>query len=102
MQTQIDAMTLLVEVQILGVNGAGLEGSNANACEGKDLPWLQETPNQMVWSPWQVNYRDVIIINENNEPLATYNLTDHDLGSSANFEELKAMLVGYAGGPSGN
>lgn len=98
MQTELDAMTLPVEIQILGVNGAGLEGSNANACRGKDLPWLQETSVQMVWSSWQVNYRDVIIVNENNEYLSTYNLTDRDLGNADNFNQLKTILTGYAGG----
>lgn len=98
MQTEIDAMGLAVEVQILGVNEAGYENGNVTACEGKDLPWLQETQDQMVWVTWQVNYRDVIIIDEDNEPLATYNLTDHDLGTAADYDELKTMLVNYAGG----
>ena len=98
MQTEIDAMGLAVEVQILGVNESGFENGNVTACEGKDLPWLQETQDQMVWVTWQVNYRDVIIIDEDNEPLATYNVTDHDLGTTASYDELKAMLVNYAGG----
>lgn len=99
MQTEIDAMGLAVEVQILGVNESGYENGNVTACEGKDLPWLQETQDQMVWVTWKVNYRDVIIVDEDNEPLATYNLTDHDLGTTADYDELKAMLVNYAGGP---
>jgi len=98
MQTEIDAMGLAVEVQILGVNEAGYENGNVTACEGKDLPWLQETQDQMVWVTWRVNYRDVIIIDEDNEPLATYNLTDHDLGNADDYDELKGMLVNYAGG----
>ena len=98
MQTEIDAMSLAMEVQILGVNEAGYENGNVTACEGKDLPWLQETQDQMVWETWQVNYRDVIIVNENNEYLSTYNLTDRDLGNASNYNQLKAILVGYGGG----
>lgn len=95
MQTEINTMGLAREVHILGVNEEGHENGNAAACDGKDLPWLQETGVQMVWETWQVNYRDVIIIDENNETLATYNLTDNDLGSADKYNELKAMLTGF-------
>ena len=98
MQKELDAMGLPVTVGILGVNGSGKESGNAAACEGRDIPWLQETPDEPVWGPWQVAYRDVVVLDADNLPHAVYNLTTHDLWDPANYEELKALLVAAAGG----
>lgn len=98
MQKEIDAMGLPVALQIHGINETGHERSNDAACLGKDLPWLQEVPEQPVWSDWKVTYRDVVIIDEENRVLAIYNLTEHNLDTPADYEALKTMLVGFAGG----
>jgi len=98
MQKEIDAMGLPVEVRILGVNGMGLESGNATACDGRDIPWLQEVPLEPVWSDWAVTYRDVVILDERNVRVGVYNLTANNLGDPARYAELKAMLVGFAGG----
>ncbi len=98
MQKELDALDLPVAVQIHGVNQAGHESGNLGACQGKDLPWLQEVPEQPVWSLWSVNFRDVIILNEDNEAVGTYNLTDNNLGDTAKYNALKNMLINFAGG----
>jgi len=95
---EIDGQGLPVAVRIHGINGTGHEGSNAAACQGKELPWLQEVPDEPVWNSWAVTYRDVVIIDEENKVLAIYNLTVHDLSKPADYEALKAMLKGFAGG----
>lgn len=98
MQMELDGMGLPVAVRIHGINETGHEGSNGSACRDKDLPWLQEVPSEPVWSDWAVNYRDVIILNEANEVVAVYNLTNNDLGDPARYDELKTLLIGFAGG----
>ena len=98
MQKEIDALGLPVDVQIHGVNAIGHERSNASACQGKDLPWLQEVPASPVWTSWTVTYRDVIVLDGDNEPVAIYNLTDNDLGNAGKYAALKEMLVGFAQG----
>ena len=98
MQAELDAMGLPVPVHILGVNGIGHEGGNASICSGRDLPWLQDVPAQDVWTDWQVTYRDVILLDEQNEVIGIYNLSMHDLQQQASYDELKMMLVAAAGG----
>ena len=98
MQKELDALGLPVAVGIMGVNGSGRESGNAGACEGRDIPWLQETPAEPVWARWHVAYRDVIVLDEDNVPLAVYNLTEHDLWNQANYDALKALLIDAAGG----
>ena len=91
-------MGLPVAVHILGVNQTGQEGSNAAACQGKDIPWLQEVPTELVWSSWKVTYRDVVILDEKNQTAAIYNLSAHNLADSTAYHELKAMLTALGGG----
>jgi hypothetical protein len=45
-----------------------------------------------------VVYRDVVILDEANEHVATYNLTEHDLGKDADYRGLKELLRGFAAG----
>jgi hypothetical protein len=48
-----------------------------------------------VWKDiWQVQWRDVIILNTKNERSAPYNLTSHDLADPDNYDELRSMIIG--------
>lgn len=88
-----------LEIRILGVNEAGQESGNAVIVNGRTIPWLQDTPAENVWSDWDVTYRDVIILDADNEVVAVYNLTENDLTQPANYEVLKNMLLDAAGEP---
>ena len=68
------------------------------ACGGRVLPWLQDDLAHDVWGLWAVTYRDCVILDPANEVFAIYNLTTHDLGTAANRDELKALLIAAAGG----
>jgi hypothetical protein len=75
------------------VNQVGRESANATVCEGRDLPWLQETADQDVWGDWQVTYRDVIILDPRNEVYAVYNLTSNSLADPTHRAEIKELLL---------
>jgi hypothetical protein len=79
-------------IKLLGVNQIGEEYANAAACFQKDIPWLQDNVDTAAWDKWQVGYRDVYILDANNELIAVYNLTAHDLADASNYDELKLML----------
>lgn len=81
-------------IRILGVNEIGSERANAEVCNGRDLPWLQDTVQDQVWTRWKIRYRDVVVLDADNVPVAVYNLTDHNLAFTANYDELKAILLG--------
>lgn len=98
MQKELDGLGLPVAIQIHGINQIGHESANESACQDKDLPWLQEVPDNLVWGPWKVGYRDVIILNEKNEVVGTFNLTDHNLSDAGEYAALKNMFIGFAGG----
>lgn len=98
MQNELDAMDLALEVRILGVNKVEKEQDNDLICSGRDIPWLQDTWDTLVWGSWHVEWRDVVILNPDNEKISVYNLTEHTLTDPTNYAELKALLVGAAQG----
>jgi len=79
------------------VNRAGYEAGNAAICNGRTIPWLQETADDHVWEAWMVTYRDVVILDENNMVVDVYNLTEHDLTDPADRDALKKKLRNAGG-----
>jgi len=89
-------------IQLLGVNKVGMESGNQEIIdEGRTLPWLQDVDldadgNSDTWTAWDVAYRDVIIVDGTNWPVAVFNVTDYDLSEAANYNALKEWLVDAA------
>ena len=79
-------------IRLLGVNQISASSGNAAACTGKDIPWLQDSMDVQAWTKWDVTYRDVCILDENNELIGVYNLTQHNLADASSYDELKLML----------
>ena len=80
-------------IRILGINEAGYESGNALVTDLGDIPWLQDVASSDVWTAWDVRYRDVVVLDADNHPVAVFNLTDHDLARPADYEALKALLL---------
>ncbi len=83
-------------IVILGVNEAGY-GNNEAICEGRDLPWLQDTQEDDWWGTWGITYRDEVILNRDGNEEAVFNLTEHDLGNPNEYAAFKALLLDVAG-----
>ena len=93
MQTEIDSQETLRPIQIMGINGIGLESDNDAMTADRVRPWLQPAADEDVWTSWLVVYRDVVILGPGNEHLGTYNLTEHDLADPANYAALMNQLL---------
>jgi hypothetical protein len=48
------------------------------------------------WDLWEVEYRDVILLDSENRPVGIYNLTSNDLGNPTHYAALRQMLVDAA------
>lgn len=57
------------------------------------LPWLQDTTAQKVWETWQISYRDVVVLDAFNRPIARDNLTSHDLALPQYRAALETALL---------
>ena len=99
MQELFDAHYPSLDMEIIGVNEYGRDGNNEGFCEGRDIPWLQDVDSDGngvsdVWyDSWDITYRDVVIVDEANNEIARYNVTDFDLINPANFETLRDMFI---------
>ncbi|MHC4817204.1 MAG: hypothetical protein ACYTF8_03960 [Planctomycetota bacterium] len=97
MQNELLADNPATRIRLGAINQIGSEGSAEAMCDGRDIPLLQDTYDDHAWAQWQVTYRDVIILDEENRQVAVYNLTTNSLSYPENYAELKALLLSVAG-----
>ena len=95
MQSELDAL-LPGLIQILGVNEIGHESGNTSICTGRDIPWLQETALDPVWTDWAVTYRDVIVLDEANISYGVHNVSTLPISDPTNYDDLKQMFIDAA------
>lgn len=98
MQGELRAQRPDLAIELHGVNAAGHESGNADACAGNAIPWLQDEAAKDVYGSWAVTYRDCVVLDGANRVHTVYNLTQHSLDLTANYDELKAILIAAAGG----
>jgi hypothetical protein len=82
-----------LNLEILGVNRISASAANGLITAGRKIPWLQDTAQADVWNRWQVTYRDVRILNSQNETAAVFNLSQYDLGQATNYAALTALFL---------
>ena len=84
------------------MNEVGHESANSSMSSGRDLPLLQDVDSNNDgqsdhWlGSWDAVYRDVVLVDSSNTWITSYNLTHNDLSQSANYNELREMLVDLA------
>ena len=84
-------------IRILGVNAPEEAAGNAATCAGRTLAWLQDAKPPNAWGLWQADFRDVIVVDDENKVVSIYNLTVHDLRNPAHYAELRNILITAAG-----
>ncbi|MCA9144083.1 MAG: hypothetical protein H6823_16355 [Planctomycetaceae bacterium] len=104
LQGELETTYPILNIQIVGLNEFGQDPAGANdlMMASRTTPWLQDgdsNGNQRsdVWyDKWNVTYRDVIVLNGQNEMTDVYNLTSHDLGVAANYATMRDKLIDAA------
>ncbi len=102
MQSELDETYPALRIQLLGVNQRGQEPGNANATDGRDIPWLQDvdenqnSAGDVADDLWDVAYRDVVILDGENVQVGVFNLSANDLGEPEHYAALREMLVDAA------
>jgi hypothetical protein len=98
MQGEFDTQYPDAGISILGVNEAGLEAANEDMCEGRDIPWLQDTEAADWWGEWNVEWRDMIVVGADGEPTGqVVNLSSPGLGDADEYVAVKNMILDAAG-----
>lgn len=83
-------------LHLAAVNLPGLEDYADDMGANGVLPILQDTTKDDVWGAWGATWRDVVVLDPDNERSAVYNLTTYDLAVEANRDALKALLLAAA------
>lgn len=86
-------------MRILALNEPGQEVSAptwAMHVGSHPMPWLQDTSAQNAWARWAPTYRDVVIVDAQNQKVDVFNVTEHDLADASNFATLKQKLLDAA------
>jgi hypothetical protein len=102
MQRELQATYPLLRIRLLGINEPNQEPGNASTTNGRDIPWLQDVDTNSngradaAMDLWNMSFRDVVILDGANRKVGTYNLNQHDLANSANYNALKQMLINAA------
>jgi hypothetical protein len=79
------------------VNEDGYESGHEDLFAVTDLPVVQDDDEgAAVWLSWEAEWRDVFVLDAENETRAVYNLVEHDLGDAADHAELKALFLAAA------
>ena len=92
MQDEFDEAGL--PIAIIGLNGIDKD-TKTDFLEERDLPWLLDTDEQDVWNQWHIQYRDLLILDAENQPLEVYNLTNYNLSTDA-YDTVKNSLIDLA------
>ena len=96
MQADLEKEHPGIAISLLAINAEGYESGMPDIAKVGDLPVLQDTKKAGVWDRWGAEWRDVIVLNGDNEVVAVYNLTTYDLSDPDHYAELEALLVGAA------
>ena len=93
MQAELEAEYPSLEIHLIGVNENGFSSGNSSVAAISSLPLIQDNSTEQIWSTWGVTFRDVIILNEDNQIVTSFNLTQNALSNSTNYANLKSLLV---------
>jgi hypothetical protein len=100
MQQEFNTEYPTLDIQLLGVNSRAAAFASQNMAAAADLPLLQDADiNGMgdVWHDlWDVNDRDVIILDRDNSVADVYSLQIQDLGNPTNYQTLRQMFIDAA------
>ena len=88
-----------MDFPILAINEEGLESGNSQISQDKNLPWLQDVDqdangiSDLWYDSWNITFRDVVVLDENNSVVDIYNVTPNDLADPTNYNTFRLMLV---------
>jgi hypothetical protein len=101
MQQDFDTNFPELGIRIIGINEFGEEAGNPLVDE--ELPWLQDIDSDGdnesdVWQLWDVEWRDMTILDRQNVPVTTFNLTSVNLADPSNYETVRQAFLTVASG----
>ena len=96
MQAQLENNHPNLDIEIFAINMAGTGAGASSLSSNINLPMVQDSNTLGIWNDWDAGWRDVFILNENNELVMIYNLTQNNLGNTNNYNTLMSHFIDIA------
>jgi len=96
MQAEIEANHPSLDVKIFAINMPGYSSGASSLAPAIYLPMVQDDSTLDIWNDWGALWRDVYLLNENNELVMVYNLSQNNLGNSTSYNTLMQHFVDIA------
>ena len=96
MQAELQESHPELNISLLSINKIAAESGVASFNTTHNLPMVQDETALGILSDWGAVWRDVYILNENNELVLVYNLTQYSLSDSNNYNTLMQHFIDTA------
>ena len=80
-------------IDLLAINEVGHDSGIDDATAGNSIPLLADTTAANAWGAWDADWRDLVIVDEDNLQVDRISLTGFDLEDTENYETVKALLI---------
>lgn len=79
MQTELSSEYPNLDISILAINQIGAEAGILQASQAGTLPIMNDDSSTDIWNNWGGIWRDVYVLDRQNQVVDVYNLTSHNL-----------------------
>lgn len=93
MQADLEANYPNLDIEIFGINMKGTSVGTSSFSSALNLPMVQDSNTLGIWNDWGAQWRDVYILNEDNELYLVYNLTQYSLSDNNNYNALLQHFI---------
>lgn len=80
-------------MRFLGVNRADGADDATLATAEHSIALLQDDEEQDVWGSWEVEWRDLVVLDAENRVVGVMNLTEYDLGEEENVQRVRELVA---------
>lgn len=96
LQNEIEAAAPEKHIHIIGVNAIGHGQDVSEMVNGRDLILLQDETGEDVWTNWNANLQDLVVVNAELQRVGVINLATFDLSVVGNSAAVKQILLDLA------
>ena len=98
MQSELNAERPDLEITLLSINMINNWSNGLTNRMGQlgVLPIVQDNANLNIWQSWGGQWRDVVILDADNQVVEYFNANDNELSNEQNYNALKQALINAA------
>ena len=96
MKAELESTHPNLDIEIFAINKPGTSTGIQSFNASLNLPMIQDDSAVGIWNDWGAAWRDVYILDENNELVLVYNLTTYNLSNTSDYNTLMQHFIDAA------